>query len=440
MNTFVLKKSKLYANMLLFAFWLIGGVPFFGQELASGVYLKLVSPILLVADSILVFLGLSVLRNKNDKIMLFLFLGISLISTCILNRTQLILYINGIRPYISFLFILPIIRYFLDDLQRRAIFIKIMDKTLFVFLIMQLPCAIIQCMQYGAFDNVGGTLGWMQSGEMSTLVYLISLYFMRKRWNNSIGYLANIKNNLILIIALFPSFLNETKVSFIYLLLYFFFLLPMDKKMIGRALVIAPIVSVIMLLVGSFYISIGGKKNTFSEEFITEYIFGDIDGRDYVEYLLDYGSDDDLVAEDDFGDLARGIKIMSIPVIWESKTHAMLSGFGLGNFKGGSNVQKTKLSEEYHWMIKGTRMTFFMFAFELGLFGLIWFLVYWILLIKKGWNTIGGIKQVVIYQIILLLITGVYNAPFTNITFGIIFMYILYVSLGDKVEKDEINE
>lgn len=440
MNTLVLKKSKLYVNLLLFAFWLIGGVPFFGQELISGVYLKLVSPILLIADSILVFLGLCVLRNKIDKIMLFLFIIISLLSTCVFNGTQLILYINGIRPYISFLFILPIIRYFLDDSYRRISFIEIMDKTLYVFLILQLPCAIIQCIQYGAFDNVGGTLGWMQSGEMSTLVYLISLYFMHKKWDDSIGYLENIKRNLILIIALFPSFLNETKVSFIYLLLYFFFLLPLDKKMIGRVLILVPIVSVVMLLVGAFYLSIGGKGNTFSEEFITEYLFGNVDGRDYVEYLLDYGSDDDLVAEDDFGDLARGVKLLAIPVIWETKSYAMMTGFGLGNFKGGSNLQKTKFSEEYQWIITGTRMTFFMFAIELGLFGLIWFLIYWILVLKKWRNTTGGIIQVVIYQIILLLITGIYNAPFTNITFGIIFIYIMYVSLGKDIEENGIKE
>lgn len=435
MNTLVLKKSKLYVNLLLFVFWLIGGVPFFGQELASGVYLKLVSPILLIADAILVFLGLCVLRNKNDKIMLFLFIVISLLSTCVFNGTQLTLYINGIRPYISFLFILPIIRYFFDDPYRKSSFMKIMDKTLYVFLLMQLPCAVIQCIQYGAYDNVGGTLGWMQSGEMSTLVYLISLYFMRKKWNDSIGYLANIKSNLILIIALFPSFLNETKVSFIYLLLYFFFLLPMDKKMLGRVLILAPIVSIVMLLMGSFYLSIGGQKNTFSEEFITEYIFGDADGQDYVEYLLDFGSDDDLVADDDFGDLARGIKIMSIPAIWDTQSHAMMLGVGLGNFKGGTNIGKTKFSEDYHWMLTGTKMTFYMFALEMGLLGLAWFLFYWILLFKEGWNRIGGIKQVVVYQIILLLITGIYNAPFTNITYGIIFMYILYVSLGENVEK-----
>lgn len=418
----VVHKRKLVLCLLLCVFWIVGGIPFFGQELAANVYEAIKSYLLLLADAIIIVLGLATIKKKTDIIILVSFIFIAYISTCVINNASIVQFLNGIRHYISFIFLIPIIRYCVDDSDSGNYAISILDKHLYIFLWMQLPCAIIQCALYGAFDQVGGSLGWMYSGEMSTLVYLISLYFMRKRWDASIGYIANIKKNLELIILLFPSFLNETKISFIYFVLYFFFIMPMDRKLIMRMLVLIPCVVVLLPVIGSLYLSItGSSENTLSANYIEEYLYGDEDGRDFVEYLLDNGSD---VIDEDLQDFARFAKFSALTTIMEEQPHAYLFGFGIGQFKGGSLLDQTELYKEYEWLFVGVKMMFYQIALELGLLGLIWFVLVWVILFWNG-NNIQTLPMA-IYLIILLVIIGIYNAAFCNLAFSIVFMYILY--------------
>lgn len=414
-------KNSAISNMLFVAMWLVGAIPFFGQEFVYGLYVKISSVVLLIADIIIVSLGVITIKHKTDKILLCLFVAASFYSTCFLNGGTLLQYVNGMRLYLGFIFLIPIFRYFIENDQRRDAFISKMDKNLYFFLWLQLPCSIIQCMRYGAFDQVGGSLGWMLSGEMSTLVYLISLYFMRKKWDKTLGYLANIRKNWTLILLLLPSFLNETKVSFIYLLLYFFFVMPMDKKLIVRVLCLAPCVAIILFVMSTFYsMMAGGKSGTFSGEYIETYLYGDEDGRNYVEFVIENGSD---IVEEDQGDLARFIKFMAVPMLWEEKDHTTLWGYGIGQFKGGSVLEKTELAKEYEWLLHGTVMTFYMFALELGILGLAWFIVFWIMQIRSK-DKANRDTPIMIYLMILVAIIGLYNASFNNLAFSIIFMYI----------------
>ncbi len=422
----LINKSKLYTRMLLFAFWLIGGLPFFGQELAPAAYESLSSKLLLVADAIIIFLGLKLIRHRHDLIILISFIVIAIISTCFFNGESILQFVNGVRQYISFLFLIPIVRYFIGNEQRREMFVNIVDKNLYIFLWLQMPCAIVQCALYGAFDQVGGSLGWMMSGEMSTLVYLISLYFMRKRWDNNIGYMANIRKNAVLILLLLPSFLNETKVSFIYLLLYFFFVLPMDKKIVLRVMVLAPCVAIILGVMGTFYsMMAGGKSGVFTKEYLENYMYGDADGRDYVEFVLENGS---AVIEEDQGDIARLIKLSAVPVIMEEESYAPMWGFGVGQFKGGTVLEPTKFAKEYSWLFQGTKMMIYLVALELGILGLIWYVMFWVLQ-ARGDKTRQKDVPMLIYLMILVVVIGIYNVAFCNLAFGIIFMYILYNSV-----------
>ena len=423
--------------MLFIAFWTIGFVPFVGQEIIRGFYDKLSSILLLLSDVTIVMLGLWLIRSKIDIIILVSFLILSYVSTCVFNDGSIMQYANGIRLYIGFIFIIPILRYFISDPIRRDFFVKKFDKNLYIFLWLQLPCSIIQCVQYGAFDQVGGTLGWMQSGEMSTLVYLISLYFMRKKWDDNKSYLSNIRQNWTLILLLVPSFLNETKISFVYLLLYFFFLLPMDRKFILRVVIVAPCVALVMSLMSVFYLYMGGKDNTFSQEFVEEYLFGDEDGRNYVEFILDNGIES-IEDSEDFGDLARMIKFQAIPVVQEDEPHSTVIGFGVGIFRGGAVLGMSDFVKDYKWLTQGTRMMFYVFILELGYLGLVWYILFWLLMFK-GNSKYRKNPQVLIYQIILILLIGMYNVAFANLTFSIIFMYILFVSVYHK-PKIELKE
>ena len=218
----VIEKSKFISKIFFGVFWIVAITPFFGQEFMPSVYEKISSPLFALIDFVLILLGAWVIRDKKDWFFLLLFVGFSFISTCIINDYSILFFVNGLRLYLCYIIIVPIFRYFLTDDHRSKGFIEKMDRALYIFLWLQLPTAAVQCFLYGAYDQVGGSMGWMMSGEMSTLVYLISFYLMHKNWDSSKSYIDNIRANWILIFLLIPSFLNETKISFIYLLMYIY--------------------------------------------------------------------------------------------------------------------------------------------------------------------------------------------------------------------------
>src|SRR5690606_5714960 len=67
--------------------------------------------------------------------------------------------------------------------------------------------AIVQFIQFGATDAVGGTFGNFGSGVL-TFTVICMVYFMHH-------FTRNISQTLLLFFALLPLFLNETKISFI---------------------------------------------------------------------------------------------------------------------------------------------------------------------------------------------------------------------------------
>lgn len=420
--SYVVEKKKVVVSLLLCVFWIVGGFPFFCQELAFSLYEKINPFLLLLADVVVIFLGIITLRKKNDIFIVVSFFTLAYISTCVLNGASVIQFLNGIRHYISLIFLVPIFRYCVDDIRTSSYYVDLIDRHLYAFLWLQLPCTIIQCVLYGAFDKVGGSLGWMYSGEISTLVYLISIYFMRKRWDINLGYIANIRKNIELIVLLLPSFLNETKISFIYFVLYFFFIMPLDRKLLIRVLVLAPCVAMIMPIMGSLYISLtGSSENTLTTSYMEEYLWGNADGQEFVEFLLENGSE---VIDEELNDFARFAKFGALQIIMEEQPQSYFWGFGVGQFKGGSLLDQTELYKEYEWLFVGVRMTFYQVLMELGILGLVWFVGVWVVLFKEGNNTRS--LPMTIYLVILWVIIGVYNAAFCNLAFSVVFMYILY--------------
>lgn len=421
----VIEKSKFISKIFFGVFWIAAITPFFGQELMLGVYEKLSSPMFALIDLAIIFLGLWTLKRKVDKFILLLFAAVAYISSCIFNYLSIIFFLNGLRLYIAYMMVVPIYNYFFSEESRRNAFVGKMDKALYIFLWFQFPTAVIQCVLYGAYDYVGGSLGWMMSGEMSTLVYLISFYFMHKKWDKDKSYIINIKENWVLILLLLPSFLNETKISFVYLLMYFFFLLPMDRKFIKRMLIFIPSMLVVILIAGYFYLSVtGASDDVMTEQYITMYLTGDDEALTYIEVAADKGVDE---IGDDQGDLFRGIKFAAIPFVQMREPHAPYLGFGVGQFKGGSSIDKSEFAKEFDWLLKGTVMGIFAIIIELGYAGIILIALFWWTVFRKQKDNVRN-RQITFYLILTILLLGVYNNAFICVPFYLIFIYISLIS------------
>lgn len=404
-------KSIFIQRALLGVFWVLGTVGFICDEVIPGLE-SLRSYINLGCDAILVLLGLMSLRHRADLLTIGSLLLIAITSSLVFNRLPLMFTVNGLRVFIGALFCYPIFRYFMDEPTRRARFIKSFDKNLEIFLWLQVPCIGFQFVVYGAGDHGGGSLGNWYSGAISMMIYLISFYLLKKRINPR-HFMSSIFTNYKYVLLLTPTFLNETKISFVLLVLYFILMVPIDKRMLKRALFIVPVMS---LLFGVGYMTykmtyqgeVSNKSSAtvspddvdiFSEEYLTEYVFSDLENAEEgVEWSLDNN-------ESGLADIGRVTKFLLLPMFEEDDPGHIPLGFGVGHFKGGTKMNHSEFFEHYEWYLMGTIPYFIHIYLQLGIVGVLWFIVFLVSLFVR--HPDGCTKRDLNLQLFLAAFIGI---------------------------------
>lgn len=424
----MVRKSTIVIYTLLAAFWLAGCLPFLLQEvthdqcesinlLARGLCSLLMMP-----------LGIWTLRHRTDVAIIVVTILLTYYSTCIVNSESIFVWANGLRRYVPYMFVLPIIRYLFEAPERRKRFVRIFDKHLYIFLWIQFPCLTLQAIVWGIGDNGGGTLGWLFSGLISQIIYLVSFYLMVRRWNPQRDYFGNLRDNWVLLVLLFPSFLNETKISFILLMLYFLFLLPFDRYLMRRLLVVVP--ALLVLMSGSlwFYLSTVDRTGRILDpEFFSNYVLGS-NMIDWAFELLDSDVDADDVWEMDY---ARGIKFALLPTLLErGNENNEMWGYGVGQFKGGNGMEKTDFAKRYEWMLRGTQTEMFNNVVELGYTGGVLLLIFWGVVFRffKRVGKENRNRRMQWWMGFNMLLMIFYSAAFDIQPFVLISLYMCFVS------------
>lgn len=327
---------------------------------------------LLVVDMILLFLAVCTVRKAFDIIFISFFLVISFFSTCILNHSGFFSWINGLRYFFGMLFLVPILRYFFENETRHDLFVKSLDKQLLIFLWLQVPAILFQFFNYGAGDRVGGTMGDGFSGVISISIYVTSFYLLSKRIDRN-NILQSLYKNWTLIFLLFPTFLNETKVSFILLIVYFILLMPLDRKYIIRMTFLVPVIALLVGIGSYFYMSsvTGTEKLELSEEFFENYFDADLDD---LEGAIEY-------AEKNYSetfDVPRIAKFAIIPMVFSAHPGHHILGFGTNIYAHGAHMEASAFYEEYDWLLNGTSPWLFSIYMQLGILGTLWTIIYFI--------------------------------------------------------------
>lgn len=369
----MVEKYKLYSGLLFGSIWIILCQGFIATEIPA---FEVMIPILnLLTDAVFILLGVWATRSKRDIFITVSFFVIVLISKY-LNHQSLFVMVNGCRTYIGLLMCAPIIRYLLhskyaEDFTRR------MDSLCWTFLYLQAFCITWQFIRYGANDYGGGSFGWGGSGQVSTLIYIVSFYLLSKRWDFSKKWLENFKENKANFILLYPTFLNETKISFIFLMIYFMLLYPIDKKYILRALAVFPLVLVMMF--GAFYVYLSATEqegdSVLNKEFLDIYLFGGEDPQELIDLAILY--QEEQYSEDNLWvlDLPRFTKIFAAYDVLKDMRGGLDFGVGVGQFKGGTYVSESKFASRYGWLMGGTKPTMLIILLDLGLAGVVWIIV-----------------------------------------------------------------
>ena len=400
-----LTKPIFIERALLGVFWVLGTIGFIIDEIIPGAS-SLRSYVLLACDGVLVMLGLMCMRHKADFLYAGSLLLISVVSSLVFNRLPIPFTVNGLRVFVGVMFVYPIFRYFMDSASRREHFVDKLDKHLEIFLWLQVFCIGYQFVLYGADDHGGGSLGNWASGTISMMIYLISFYLMKKHINPR-HFMASILTNYKYVLLLTPTFLNETKISFVLLVLYFILLVPIGKRMFTRALIVVPVMS---LLFGVGYMTYkmtytGEVSKTadgldiFSEEYLMEYMFMDVER---AEEDATWNMEN---SESGLADIPRATKFLLLPMFEENEPGHIPMGFGVGHFKGGTKLSHSELYDQYEWYLIGTIPYLIHVYLQLGIVGILWYIAFLVSIFIR--HPEGFSKRDLNLQLFLVILIGI---------------------------------
>ena len=421
----LISKEKIIRRILLALFWIWGLYGFVSDEILP-VLAGMRSILYLLFDVAFVALGIATLKNKKDVVLISAFVVISFISTIMVNKLGIVNWLNGMRDFFGLLFALPIFRYFFEDDGRRQRLICVFDKHLFVFLILQAPCLIYQFVKYGANDHGGGSFGNFMSGVVSTVIYATSFYLILKKWDRD-NYFKSLKNNIVYILLLFPTFLNETKISFIYFALYFFLLLKFDRKLIMRLAIAVPVFAIGMYFVYTAYMSSSQSEADITDlsYYLDEYLMtDDTDHLIELAEMLDegeFGDDDDWTI-----DVPRFSRLFLMPFITADSDGGIVFGAGLSQFKGKSFLKQTKFATEYEWFVNGTVLFSQILFVQLGLIGVVWIMFYFYALFSFKTPTTHKNIYLLLLLGFIYAVTFIYLQSLRFASFCTIVTYLLF--------------
>lgn len=370
----MIERYKLYYRLFLVIFWVECCYGFVAEELLPPLE-PARNAVMLLCDVLTLMLGCLTIRKKGDLAVLGSFLFIGVLSTIILNHESWMTFFNGTRDFFGLLFAIPILRWFFTH-EKSAEFKRSWIKQLNIWLWLQAFCITWQFIRYGANDHGGGSMGEGASGMTSMMIYLVSFFLITRDWDKS-SYFKSLRQGWIYILLLYPSFLNETKISFIMLLAYFVLLIKYDRKLFVRLAYIVPSAVVGIMALGSFYLSVTDQDadEVLSVEFFEQYLYGlNLDEMIDVAIMVQDG-DIEIDPRDWWVvDIPRMAKIaLIIPELREGGGGLWL-GAGLGQFKGGSIVDATHFAKYNQWLLQGSRPWLFVVLTQLGIIGLIWWM------------------------------------------------------------------
>ena len=430
-----IEKSLFYQRVLFAAFWIRGMWSFFSDDVIP-LMQSVQAVVFLLFDLVIMGLGIMLMTRKRDRIFALAFVVVTWLTSCIINGLTLAFYANGLREFIAYLFIIPIFNYFFSDPDRKARFVEAFDRQLFWFLLVQVPCVLFQFFLYRAGDMVGGSLGHWNSGVISTLIFAISFYLMKKRMDPN-RYLASLWENKELILLLIPTQLNETKISFIYLVMYFLLLMPMNRTTFIRLLFAIPILGgLIWIAAVGYVVSTGGSmSDTFSVEYYAETYLYDQSGNSeaYAEALFDEG-------DDQGEDVPRFTKLMLLGDIDTENPGHRLTGFGVGHFKGGSVVDNSSFFKQYQWMMVGSIPYVFHVWIQLGVIGIVFMLLYFANLFNTHQPGQKRDYNIHFFFVLTFLMLLLYNDSFRQAIMCIPITYIIMLGWKDPEQTDATGE
>lgn len=402
-------KSKI--NLLFFCLYLGSIGKYFLNEIIDSNSTDTV--ITLIIDILIVVLTLSFIKLKSKYMnYIYIFIVFSSISYLMSVNTSLLAHINGIRETLIFICYFVIMDILHLSRQTYNINNKFSIFT-YIFLTIQIPVTILQFIEFGAGDAVGGTFGLGGSGLLTFSIFMLIYYLIE---NKSKIPKDRIKKGLPLLIFLIPIALNETKISFVFLLLFFISFANIKKINSSVGVILLGILTVICF---SFIYTTKENVNyknplegIFSNHFLNEYLLGD---------------------ENTYEDVPRFTKII---IGTEKLTNDgdLFLGKDYGAFMGSQLKINSEFSKKYQWLLKGSVPYTFYLLISGGIFLLLFinWMVFSEIFRKHNNNVKNYSPSFLFFLTALFIIILFYNDGLRSPVFSFLFVFLLFFSKYHK--------
>ena len=423
----IVGKYKFVLYWFLATFWIACCNGFVIDE-----FLPMLKPmkgtVTLLCEVSMLALGTLTLRRRGDVLIYVTFLLLAFFSTCIVNTNGIGRFLMGFRDFAGLLCVVPVMRYLDAKSPREGAFMELFRRQLWIWLVLQAVCITWQWLRYGACDEVGGSAGSGMSGNVSLCIYIVSFFLMMPTWDSSQIW-QSFKANRRYFLLLYPTFLNETKISFFYLLIYIFLLLRFDRKFIKRLIVGLPLTVGLFVGLGYIYESVTNLSVTrlFDDQFYMDYLMGENLERqiDAAQDIMD-GTAEDWIVEHFNGeiDIPRIAKILLIWPNLEETGGGVTFGAGIGQFQGWASNSMTAFARYNEWVLYGSKPWSFWMMVQMGVIGLIFSCVILLRNLIARARGDGRIARVSWFMLAIFAIILVYNSCWHDLWVCVIMFFI----------------
>jgi len=313
--------------------------------------------ILLFCDLSVIALGLTAIRERSLYLKICLaFIVISTFSFIWnIYDVNLITHLNGIRQFLIVFFSLMFTRHILTSVCAQAFHHKF-NRYVYIFLYLQLLVSIPQFFIFGGGDRVGGTIGSGGSGVLTLLVYILVLYLIIDKSAQEGKAYPDFSIALRHLHFLIPSFINETKITFILIPLFVLVLLHFSRRTIIQSVFALGLFVAIMFLFNKYY------SHTLSDEYQRkpENAIQTFTQQEFIQnYLLNQNTENFNISR--FTKIKIGFEILS------KSTEDMIFGKGYGLFKGRTLIGESDFARRYNWLLYGTNNYLFFLLIQGGI-------------------------------------------------------------------------
>lgn len=378
----------------------------------------------LLGDVLIIGMALSVFRRNlrfyGLRYLLFLLFASTLTLLTSLEQVGVSTHLSVVREFMFFPASLVVVHDILRSEWEKE-FKRYFTFLLLIFCAAQIPVSYMQFLEYGAGDRVGGTLGFFGQGVLTQLLFALSFYFIVIYGSSEGGDEFSLKKIFLFCIVLLPCAITETKIAFLYLLL-FFGLLTFTRKVHKLVPMAFLGVGIIVLFIAAYSEYVQSVDNLLDEKFLERYLVHD--ERQKV-------------------DMPRGQKLTMTLDKMSQEPVTYLLGFGYGSIGSRSLLETSSFSQSV-WWIRGAR-TFLNTVWFQGGLALVFVLALPMFSFVRSQRVVtGNMKRFRFFLFFLLLSVWLYNDALTYRTFsGIMAYLIVWTDLGgtdQDIEEDTADD